>query len=330
MSRVTNKADAEQRQEYTQNLNRLSFTNLYSRTLFTEFFGMSLRFWWLWVLTAFITMLLVSTTVLQYGLSSILHLDWYRIGITFFAVAAVLFAYPARRILLSIVTLVTGGGSDNATRRQLGARTPTREEREHIIDALQQIKGRGAKRLIREVSDWFVIDSPFPNSYTVGDTGYVTSAAASSQHLTALMAHELGHVQNSDGRKMKALRRLVDPFAFFLGLDRQVEAIGAIVGGQRVLDNMRGSDEKIFFRVQAWKIQLEASIKLGGYGLLVHCMQWADYWRQQDFLADRFVYEWGFAPELIAILEQYQVLDIAQPFLLSGRPYTRERIDRLR
>ncbi len=57
--------------------------------------------------------------------------------------------------------------------------------------------------------------------------------------------------------------------------------------------------------------------------------EWVEYWRQQVYLADEFVAQYGLARELIRYLELYQPLDVAKAFLWKEEPYKAERIDRL-
>jgi hypothetical protein len=58
-------------------------------------------------------------------------------------------------------------------------------------------------------------------------------------------------------------------------------------------------------------------------------LRWAEFWRHRVFLADDIVQEMGYSEELIEYLTEFEIFDVAQPFLARGQPYTRERIDRL-
>jgi Zn-dependent protease with chaperone function len=68
----------------------------------------------------------------------------------------------------------------------------------------------------------------------------------------------------------------------------------------------------------------------GGLGLLLLGRSWAQFWRQRDFLADDYAYSIGQDDNLMAVLEIYRHVDVAQPYLLTNRPYTAERLDRLK
>lgn len=135
------------------------------------------------------------------------------------------------------------------------------------------------------------------------------------------MAHELGHIEQGDGIRLMALRRLVSPLAFFLGLDRQGAPIGTLAGGRAAAQILQQEpDEKLLSRIEAYEVQLNASKLLGGFGIIMNAVRWADFWRQQDFEADEYARALGFGEELAQILEQYQAFDIAQPFLLVADP----------
>lgn len=69
----------------------------------------------------------------------------------------------------------------------------------------------------------------------------------------------------------------------------------------------------------------------GGFGLLLTTPWWNRYWREREYLADRFAYECGQATGLIEFPELHQFFDVAVPFgfLWRSHPHNEERIDRL-
>ena len=224
-------------------------------------------------------------------------------------------------------------GSGPAEREALGAREPTRDEYQIIIDALQSILATGGEKVNSGVpSHWLVLDEPFPDSYTIGSTIYLSRAAIESKFLAGIIAHEMGHVAHKDGDLLLSLRRFVLSLAYWIGIDRTPLASGAVMGtgtGPRVR-HTRTDDEKLFFRFQTLKIRLLMSFWLGGLGLLVLGRQWAHFWQGRDFLADDFAVAINQQESLIDALEMYRHIDVAQPYLLSNRPYTAERLDRLK
>jgi Zn-dependent protease with chaperone function len=224
-------------------------------------------------------------------------------------------------------------GSGPAEREALGAREPTRDEYQIIIDTLQSVLATGGAQVNSGVpSNWLVLDEPFPDSYTIGSTVYLSRAAIESKFLPGIIAHEMGHVAHKDGDLLLSLRRFVLSLAYWIGVDRSPLAAGAVLGigtGPRV-SHTRTDDEKLFFRFQALKIRLFVSFLFGGFGLLLLGRQWARFWQGRDFLADDFAVAINQQESLIDALEMYRHIDVAQPYLLSNRPYTAERLDRLK
>lgn len=80
---------------------------------------------------------------------------------------------------------------------------------------------------------------------------------------------------------------------------------------------------------KALQIKLWLAFWFGGLGLFFLGRQWARFWRTRDFFADNYAVQLGQADHLVEILRSYRHVDVAQPFLLSNRPYTAERLDRL-
>ncbi len=318
--RVLDNEKTKQLEKTMLELQTPGFSDLYRSTIVIEILGMATRRLWL-----IFPSIALAIPLSGFRLGSLLIVA----PIVYLALLMFLFC---RRVLHSLNTLSNGVSliDDARTAHQLGAREPTREERQKIINALVHISNKSKSTDIAAPDGWMVVDATMPNSYTIGNFCYVTSAAIDNQNLAGLMVHELGHVKNGDGVRMMALRNLVAPMAFFLGLDRQVTPIGSMAGGDRSPIVVKGADEKIVHRIQAWQLQLQATSELGGIGLLLNCQSWADYWRKEDLRADDYVIKLGFESELMGILEQYELFDVAQPFLMSGRPYTAERIDRLK
>ncbi len=54
-----------------------------------------------------------------------------------------------------------------------------------------------------------MLDTPEPDAAVVGDTLMLSRGLFESPHLSAVLAHELGHLGTPDGRITAALNRLV-------------------------------------------------------------------------------------------------------------------------
>lgn len=307
---------------------RVYFPLLYYQTLWWELWGAFLRFLVVFFILMFLTF--------PFGLAAALRepgelldntgtlLAWFSLVgfVSFFVAYSPVFA--------SLLTLLDPRVRvDSTTVYSLGAREPTRVELAKLIEALSLIQSR-TKSTIRAPAGWFVVDSPFPNSYTIGNSIFLTRELINSEFLVGALVHELGHLQNGDGKRLLAIRHCVISLAYFMGIDQSPDPIGVVAGGSANQLTVRSADERIVFRMLAWRARLILAFFFGGIGLITMAKQWAAYWRQQDIAADDFVIKSAFAPELTELLERFQTFDMAHPYLLSGRPYTAERIDRLK
>lgn len=241
--------------------------------------------------------------------------------------------WPLLTSLFHVVLPVMRSGSGPTERDTLGAREPTRDEMETIIDTMQRIQAESGKTIKKGApSQWLVLDEPFPDAYTIGSTVYLTRAAIENDNLAGIMAHEMGHIAHKDGDLLLSLRRFIVPLAYWVGIDRQATAAGAVLGTGSTarLGSMQTEDEKIFFRFQSLKIKLWLAFWFGGVGLLLLGRAWAQFWRYRDFMADEYAVQLGQGDSLMSLLEIYRHIDVAQPYLLTNRPYTAERLDRLK
>jgi Zn-dependent protease with chaperone function len=226
-------------------------------------------------------------------------------------------------LLLSLLAFVLQGGAW-FTRFALGARDPSTRERELMQGALGTIGVRSDGGAIDGPSNWFVIDSPALNAYVVGTTLYVTRELLRSDHLPAVVAHELGHINSLDGKLTIALRRLVLPPVHYLSQLLKQPAPGNMVV-VAAPDPVQAYIQTAF----AWLISLGLSMLGGGFGLWALNPLWVWYWRNREYSADKLAAFMGFRGELIEFLEEHQYFDVAIPYFLSTHPYTELRIDKL-
>jgi Zn-dependent protease with chaperone function len=318
-----------------------SGNDLYWKTLGYEFFAGTWRAWRVirWGLILFLPVMAVLFWIGQLGVS-------FNMGTLFSPGPGVtgwgqgwLWLYA---IGVGLVALVAGYGrivfsfgtwhwDDEVQEDEVslveGARAISKNSSEFVkIQQAHAIVAKHAGSKVREPAEWEIIESPIPNSYTVGNKIFLTRGAIDSPHLAALMAHELGHLQQRDGQKLLALRRLIVNTAYTLGIDTQPEAVGSLVGGQMMITS---NDQQMYYRVKGRQFREEIAWLYGGLGLFRLESLWFDFWRSHDFAADYFVYSIGMAPQLIATLEAHAQFDVAQPYRMSGRPYARERIEHL-
>ncbi len=203
-------------------------------------------------------------------------------------------------VALSVLTLWGLRGGFGLTAKELDARPPSNREWQVIADAVQRVLAEAPAGTIGP-ERWLVLDKVDLNAAAMGRALYIHRALIHSEYLDAVIAHELGHLNNGDGRLILALRRLVPPPFSFLTF--------AGNGCLPLLLMLCG----------------------GGFGLLLTTPWWNRYWREREYLADRFAYECGQANGLIELLELYQFFDVAVPFgfLWRSHPHNEERIDRL-
>lgn len=239
--------------------------------------------------------------------------------------------WPLLTSLFHILFPVTRSGAGPIEVESLGAREPTREELARILDALAQIRSAAGSRRSAAPSRWLVIDEASPDAYTIGSTVYLSRAAVESPHLSGIMAHEMGHIAHKDGDLILALRRFIVPLAYYIGIDRHPMPAGAVLKTGAGLQSrvIRTEDEKIYYRFKALQIKLWLAFWCGGLGMFLLGRQWAAFWRERDHLADRYAVALGQEELLMDALTLYRHVDVAQPFLLTNRPYTAERLDRL-
>ncbi len=209
-----------------------------------------------------------------------------------------------------------GGGFQ--TRRALGARELSQRERDAFSQALAQLPAQTrAPRWI------YALDAPFEQGYVIGSALYLTRPALQSPYLPALIAHELGHLNTSDGRLLLALNRLTLPF---------FQALGITVAGDTA------SDDPLLARLARKQtgcirsgLVLMLTLMGGGFGGRLLGFLWVRYWRAREYAADRYAAELGQADLLADFLEiQAQPFDMATPFMQGMvHDYTELRIDRL-
>lgn len=236
--------------------------------------------------------------------------------------------WPVLRSLWHSLVPYGRSGDGPQEYESLGARAPTRPEHATIIETLRQIQAQ-AGGAVAAPSAWLVLDEPVADAFSLGSTVYLSRAAVESEHLAGIIAHELGHIAYKDGDLLLSLRRLITPLAYFIGIDRSPLPAGAVVATGAYQQIVRSQDEQIFYRFQALKIKALLAFWFGGLGLLWLGQSWAAFWRQRDYWADDYAVRLGQDEALKAVLRMHRSLDVVQPFLLTNRPYTAQRLDRL-
>lgn len=180
----------------------------------------------------------------------------------------------------------------------IGARAPSARERASCEAAMARLEAR--RPGIRGPRTWCVLDRGDPQAAVYGETLMVTRGLLGSRFLEPLLAHELGHLNSSDGRLTAGLHRMT-------------------------LRTTRT------FRPPLSALALVAT---GDAAAWVMRVPWANYWRSREFVADEFAAWLGEAEGLIEYLGAASgAHDLPSPLMwLSGRshPPVERRIARLK
>jgi Zn-dependent protease with chaperone function len=202
--------------------------------------------------------------------------------------------------------------------RRLGARRPTTEEKASIDEALALL--RLADPGLRRPAAYYVLDAPSLAAGVRGRTLILTRRMVESPSLSAVLAHELGHVNTLDGRLTEALERLVlwgDP----LGLPRDEPG--------RAVEFDDGLLGALLWGCMRWSLRLA-----GGScarGLLTPF--WTLHWRAREYAADSYAASLGQGGELARYLTDQELpFDSPQPgFFFAGaeHPPVALRLERL-
>ena len=203
--------------------------------------------------------------------------------------------------------------------RGLGARRPSAEEGDLLLDAFELLRGVDPRLLAPAVC--YVLDDPLPAAAVRGRSLILTRGLLESESLAAVMAHELGHANSLDGVLTEALSRLAlwdDPLA-----PRLPEHRGE---AERDFDgNPRGG---FLWGLLRWTLRLAG----GSFARRLLGPLWAAHWRAREYAADAYAASLGQAEDLARHLsDQEQPFDLPQVGLFSRleHPPVALRIERL-
>src|ERR1700677_4053071 len=94
-------------------------------------------------------------------------------------------------------------------RQNMGGRLPSGREQLAYADARELLAGYATTRL--PMPSWFVIDTPHLDAAVNGTTLMLSRGLLESDHLPAVIAHELGHLASTDGSLTAEITRLITP-----------------------------------------------------------------------------------------------------------------------
>jgi Zn-dependent protease with chaperone function len=223
--------------------------------------------------------------------------------------------------LWSAVALVNPTGGGRWWREQLGGREPSRREYEAYHGALRALEA-GTMFLLAQPKMWFVLDESEPDAAVCGDALMLTRGLLEgpSESLSAVLAHQLGHLQGMDARLTAALNRLV------LGVRRAPKASveAKTRAGEKpatsppptpgparqrtiVLPSGKAGNTMLAWMLVRWATRMALALVRGGVGLRLTAAGWGQICREQEYEADRFAAHIGWGEQLADFLEAEQL-----------------------
>ncbi len=216
-------------------------------------------------------------------------------------------------------------------RQRTGGRPPSTREQEALDTSLAQLTATDPT--LKAPKAWFVVDDHEINAAVRGHTLMITRGLLDLPTVTdPILAHELGHLNTTDGRLTEALCRLVLPTR----TPTPTEARANSPSRQRPTVTDDFIAEPISTLIAAL-IGLIAGITIGlaggGLGLRLLAPLWGAYWRGREYAADQYAHHLGQGENLAAALQDHALFtDVPIPFIwltTTTHPPTELRIDRL-
>jgi Zn-dependent protease with chaperone function len=246
----------------------------------------------------------------------------------------------------SMLALLTPIGSAWWWQIRAGGREPSTREQLAYQDAIEMLQANSDTPLLLP-KRWFVLDNPYPDAAVIGNALMLSRGLLETEHLPAVLAHELGHLATPDGRLTAALNRLMiftSPFRKNIAEDQTQPPAGRRLPGEgfmrlKDIHHQYTGPTDLDPMVDAvyWYLRLLFILSLfarGGLGLWITKPAWGAYWRTREYKADQHAAKLGQAEELATFLEVHALIhDHPVPLLFlteHTHPPTELRIDRLR
>ena len=216
---------------------------------------------------------------------------------------AVVIGYGPLAISLATLILPLGG---SWFQQQEGGRSPSEREQLLFDGAFGQLTL--ADPGLRLPHRWAVLDDGQLNACVYADTLLITRGLPESPWLTAVLAHELGHMNSSDGRLTAAIHRLTVPPRSTPDWDQRHPFIGTLM-------------QALMF------------VATGALPLWLLRGPWGIYWRAKEHAADQYAARLGQAEQLAEYLDIHALpWDLPVPFMWlteHSHPPGEHWIDRL-
>jgi Zn-dependent protease with chaperone function len=234
----------------------------------------------------------------------------------------------------SILALATPFGTGWWWKQRSGGRRPSQREQLAYQDAIELLQAHTQQRLALPKS-WFVLDTPTPDAAVCGETLMLSRGLLESEHLPAVLAHELGHLATPDGRLTAAIHRLVLlPPRPPSREQADYEQAGARPQVELAIHNQRILLTILGIRLFTWIVKKTLKFANGGFGLWLTGPLLGAYWRRREYKADAYAAALGQADDLADFLENHALIhDHPVPYIWlteHTHPPVELRIDRLR
>lgn len=235
---------------------------------------------------------------------------------------------------LSIIALVTPFGTGWWWKQRTGGRRPSQREQLAYQDATELLQAQTRESLTLP-KNWFVIDTPTPDAAVCGHTLMLSRGLLESDHLPAVLAHELGHLTTPDGRLTAAINRLI----LLPPRPSREEQAGYEYQDIAPLVELAFRSERVVLtilgiRLILWIVGKTLKFVNGGFGLRLIGPLLGAYWRRREYKADAYAATLGQADDLADFLENHALIhDHPIPYLWlteHTHPSTELRIDKLR
>jgi Zn-dependent protease with chaperone function len=234
----------------------------------------------------------------------------------------------------SIIALANPFGTGWWWKQRTGGRRPSQRERLAYQDATELLQTHTREPLTLPKS-WFVLDTPTPDAAVCGETLMLSRGLLESDHLPAVLAHELGHLATPDGRLTAAINRLIllpprPSRQEQTGYENEDTAppIEVMFRSEQLLLTILG------IRLFIWIVRKTLEFVNGGFGLRLAGPLLGVYWRGREYKADTYAATLGQADDLADFLENHALIhDHPIPYIWLTKhthPPVELRIDKLR
>lgn len=210
-----------------------------------------------------------------------------------------------------------------STQWAIGARMPSERETDRIDTVFKQLmeSGHGSVQIHE---NYFIIDNPTPQAFTLGKNAYITRAAVDSEYLPAILGHEIAHLNLGDGDVLLSLRSFTYPF-----IQYRLTGIGNLSKGAFYSREYTENSVELVKIVNKELSVFLFAILFGGFAVLRYQHEWAEWFRERDYYADEYVIKLGLGQQLQSYLEEYKDLSIAVPYSQNWMQFNELRIDRV-